>query len=188
MVSLSINGNQDRASILAFFNNQPFHTPPLALAMADIAVVRAFTNNNNITITTSNHPLPRTDIEKLFGMKGLSEGEQLGRIFLVMLMYCWASLPLMYLCSFFFSIPSGGFTKMIMVNIITGEWRAFVCFTGLISLGGLIHRTLFTRGQWGCVNGCVCVFTYLCITGCITAKLSVSCLLVHSCHISLSSD
>ncbi|XP_063839916.1 phospholipid-transporting ATPase ABCA3-like isoform X2 [Scylla paramamosain] len=198
MVSLSINGGQDRASILAFFNNQPFHTPPLALALADIAVVRAFTNNNNITITTSNHPLPRTDIEKLtqdqrqnlgfqigfnlafgmsflaasfvifliqersskakhlqfvsgvnfvtywlasaiwdyllfiipcclcllclalFGMKGLSEGEQLGRIFLVMLMYCWASLPLMYLCSFFFSIPSGGFTKMIMVNIITG--------------------------------------------------------------------
>ena len=72
MVSLSINGDQNRASILAFFNNQPFHTPPLALALADIAVVRAFTNNNNITITTSNHPLPRTDIEKVSEWRLLS--------------------------------------------------------------------------------------------------------------------
>lgn len=72
---------------------------------------------------------------QLFGMKGLSEGEQLSRIFLVLVMYCWASLPLMYLCSFMFSIPSGGFTKMIMVNIITGKywgkkkkWPAFFVF------------------------------------------------------------
>lgn len=59
-------------------------------------------------------------------MKGLSEGEQLARIFLVLVLYCWASLPLMYLCSFLFSIPSGGFTKMIMANIITGK-RPLLC-------------------------------------------------------------
>lgn len=198
MVSLSIEGNLDQVNILSRFNNQPFHTPPLALTVADNALVRAFTGIKNLTISTSNHPLPRTDIEKLtqdqrqnlgfqigfnlafgmsflaasfvifliqerstkakhlqfvsgvnfitywtasaiwdyvlfllpcalclmclalFGMKGLSEGEQLARIFLVLLLYCWASLPLMYLCSFLFSVPSGGFTKMIMANIITG--------------------------------------------------------------------
>ena len=65
MVSLGIKGSLEGTDILAFFNNQPFHTPPLALALADIAVVRAVTNNKNFTITTSNHPLPRTDIEKV---------------------------------------------------------------------------------------------------------------------------
>lgn len=65
MVSLSIDGDVERADILTRFNNQPFHTPPLALAIADIAVVRAFTGNKNLTISTSNHPLPRTDIEKV---------------------------------------------------------------------------------------------------------------------------
>lgn len=71
MVSLSINGGEDMTEILTRFNNQPFHTPPLALAIADMALVRAFTGNKNLSISTSNHPLPRTDIEKV--MEDLSQ-------------------------------------------------------------------------------------------------------------------
>ncbi|KAG0722165.1 ATP-binding cassette sub-family A member 17 [Chionoecetes opilio] len=78
IVSLSIEGDVDTADILAIFNNQPFHTPPLALALADTAVVRAVTANNNITITTSNHPLPRTDIEKLTMDQRQNLGFQIG--------------------------------------------------------------------------------------------------------------
>ncbi|KAK4312219.1 hypothetical protein Pmani_016341 [Petrolisthes manimaculis] len=202
MVGLQLLGvptiGQEGADILALFNNQPFHSPPLALSVADQAIVRAVTGNPNITLATSNHPLPRTDLEMLtqdqrqslgfqigfnlafgmsflaasfvifviqerstkakhlqfvsgvnlwtywtasaiwdyllfllpcclcllcltaFGMEGLSEWDQLGRIMLILMFYAWASLPLMYLFSFFFSVPSGGFTKMIIINIITG--------------------------------------------------------------------
>ncbi|XP_071520079.1 phospholipid-transporting ATPase ABCA3 [Panulirus ornatus] len=198
MVGFQMEGNRYGSYVLAFFNNQPFHTPPLALAIADTAVIHAVTGNNNITISTSNHPLPRTDIEKLtqdqrqnlgfqigfnlafgmsfltasfvifliqerstkakhlqfvsgvnfitywtasaiwdfilfmipcclcllclyiFGLKGLSEGEQLGRFMLIFIFYAWVTLPLMYLCSFFFRIPSAGFTRMIIINIISG--------------------------------------------------------------------
>ncbi|KAG7167085.1 ATP-binding cassette sub-family A member 3-like 1 [Homarus americanus] len=148
MVALQIEGVKYGAHILAMFNNQPFHTPPLALTIADTAVIRAVTGNKNITIATSNHPLPRTDIEKLtqdqrqnlgfqigfnlafgmsflaasflFGLKGLSEGEQLARIMLVFVHYAWVTLPLMYLCSFLFTVPSAGFTRMIIINIISG--------------------------------------------------------------------
>ncbi|KAK8753744.1 hypothetical protein OTU49_001413 [Cherax quadricarinatus] len=198
MVGLQIEGTEDGANILALFNNQPFHTPPLALTMADNAVLRVMTGKKNVTVSTVNHPLPRTDIEKLtqdqrqnlgfqigfnlafgmsflaasfvifviqehstkakhlqfvsgvnfvtywtasalwdfilfiipcclcllclflFGLKGLSEGEQLARILLIFVHYVWVTLPLMYLCSFFFTVPSAGFTRMIIINIISG--------------------------------------------------------------------
>nr|XP_045614978.1 phospholipid-transporting ATPase ABCA3-like isoform X2 [Procambarus clarkii] len=198
IVGLQIEGVKDGANILAIFNNQPFHTPPLALTIADRAVLKAMTGKRNISVSTANHPLPRTDIEKLtqdqrqnlgfqigfnlafgmsflaasfvifiiqehstkakhlqfvsgvnfitywtalalwdfilfmipcclcllclsvFGLKGLSEGEQLGRIMLIFVHYAWVTLPLMYLCSFFFSVPSAGFTRMIIINIISG--------------------------------------------------------------------
>lgn len=65
MVGVQIEGVKGGANILAHFNNQPFHTPPLALAIADTTLIRALTGNKKLTIATSNHPLPRTDIEKV---------------------------------------------------------------------------------------------------------------------------
>lgn len=65
MVGFQIQGDIGGADVLALFNNQPFHTPPMALAIADLALIHAVTKNSNITISTSNHPLPRTDIEKV---------------------------------------------------------------------------------------------------------------------------
>lgn len=72
-----MQGVKDGADILAYFNNQSFHTPPLALTMADTTLIRAMTGNENITITTSNHPLPRTDIEKVTKLSQSSTLSQL---------------------------------------------------------------------------------------------------------------
>ncbi|CAG7726830.1 unnamed protein product, partial [Allacma fusca] len=44
----------------------------------------------------------------------------LGNLFLLLLFYGWAIIPLMYLFSFRFTIPSTGFTRMIMFNVISG--------------------------------------------------------------------
>lgn len=67
MVGLQLVGvhavGKEGADLLAYFNNQPFHSPPLALSVADQAIVQALTANPNITVATANHPLPRTDLE-----------------------------------------------------------------------------------------------------------------------------
>lgn len=89
MVSLSLEGNLDQVDILSRFNNQPFHTPPLALTVADNALVRAFTGIKNLTIKTSNHPLPRTDIEKVrVGECGPDAAKAKVSVLLISLQYC----------------------------------------------------------------------------------------------------
>ncbi|XP_002739960.1 phospholipid-transporting ATPase ABCA3-like [Saccoglossus kowalevskii] len=49
-----------------------------------------------------------------------SGGGRLGYIFLLMVLYGWAIIPLMYLFAFLFSVPSTGFVRMTIFNIITG--------------------------------------------------------------------
>ncbi|XP_076053842.1 phospholipid-transporting ATPase ABCA3-like isoform X2 [Oratosquilla oratoria] len=198
MVAVQLTGDSYGLTATTFFNNQPFHTPPIALGIVDLAIVRSTTGNPNLTITTINHPLPRTDTDKLtqdsrqnlgfqigfnlaFGMSflaasfvlflvkehvgkskhlqfvsgvhfatywasaalwdfinfmipcaliiiclkiygedGLSEPDQLGRMAMILALYAWVTLPLMYLFSFLFNIPSSGFTRMTMFNIFTG--------------------------------------------------------------------
>lgn len=66
MVSMKMIGDEYGAHIVTFFNSQPFHTPPLALNVMDLAISRAVTGKSNLMIRTSNHPLPRTDVEKVW--------------------------------------------------------------------------------------------------------------------------
>ncbi|CAL4148549.1 unnamed protein product, partial [Meganyctiphanes norvegica] len=199
MVAISISGDSaDNTEAMLYFNSQPFHVTPLAVNVLDTAIVRVATGKPDLTISTTNHPLPRTDTDKLtqdsrqnlgfqigfnlafgmsflaasfvlflvqersskakhlqfvsgvnfanywsatalwdfivhmvpvslcilclylFGHEGLSEGSQLQYFMLVLVLYAWATLPLMYLASFCFTIPSTGFTKMTIINIITG--------------------------------------------------------------------
>lgn len=43
-------------------------------------------------------------------------------LLILLVSYGLAVIPLMYLWSFAFTIPSTGFTRMIMFNIFTGKW------------------------------------------------------------------
>jgi len=56
-----------------------------------------------------------------FNVPGLASADQFGRIFLLFLLFTWATLPLMYLFSFLFATPSGGFTKTVLLNLILGK-------------------------------------------------------------------
>lgn len=78
MVSMKMIGDEYGAHIVTFFNSQPFHTPPLALNVMDLAISRAVTGKSNLMIRTSNHPLPRTDVEKLTQDSRQSLGFQIG--------------------------------------------------------------------------------------------------------------
>lgn len=48
----------DSVSVIAHFNNQPFHTAPLTLNLMTNALLRFFSNSSS-SITVINHPLPR---------------------------------------------------------------------------------------------------------------------------------
>lgn len=52
----SVNGTE---SIIAWFNNQPFHTAPLTLNLVHNAIVRAFLGNDH-SIRVINKPIPFT--------------------------------------------------------------------------------------------------------------------------------
>ncbi|XP_023714575.1 ATP-binding cassette sub-family A member 3 isoform X4 [Cryptotermes secundus] len=55
-----------------------------------------------------------------FREDGFRTGAELGRIFVVMICFSWSLLPATYLLSFIFSIPLTGFTRMTMINVVTG--------------------------------------------------------------------
>lgn len=55
-----------------------------------------------------------------FQTEDFKTAKMLGYFFLVLLLYGWAVLPLMYLFSFLFVIPSSGYTRMTFFNFLTG--------------------------------------------------------------------
>lgn len=55
-----------------------------------------------------------------FQEPGFDTAEHLGRMFCIFIFFGWAMLPLMYLSSFLFTIPSSGYTRMTMFNIFLG--------------------------------------------------------------------
>ena len=55
-------------NVTAWFNNQAYHSIAVSLAAADAAILRN-TLGTNYTLTTMNHPLPRTAEEKLDDLK-----------------------------------------------------------------------------------------------------------------------
>ena len=65
MAAIEMVGDRLGADLVCYFNNQPFHSPPVGLGLANLAIVRATTMNNAVNINTYNHPLPRTDTEKV---------------------------------------------------------------------------------------------------------------------------
>ncbi|GAB6031180.1 ATP-binding cassette sub- A member 3 [Chamberlinius hualienensis] len=50
---------------IAEFNNQPFHTPAIALNFLDISLLRYTTGINDLSLTVINHPLPDTYTEEV---------------------------------------------------------------------------------------------------------------------------
>lgn len=63
-----------------------------------------------------------------FQEEGWRTFSELGRILVILVIFTWAVLPLTYLLSFWFSIPSTGFTRMSMLNILTGVIAFMVVF------------------------------------------------------------
>jgi ATP-binding cassette subfamily A (ABC1) protein 3 len=57
-----------------------------------------------------------------FQSEDFKSAEMLGNVFFLLLMYGWGVIPLMYLFSFAFTIPSSGFTRMVLFNIFTGTY------------------------------------------------------------------
>ena len=57
-----------------------------------------------------------------FRLETLETFEIFGLVFLLLLLHGWAVIPLMYLCSFLFSSPSSGYTRMAIINVVTGEF------------------------------------------------------------------
>ena len=47
--------------------------------------------------------------------------EELGRVFLILIVFGFAALPLTHLFSFLFEVPSTGYTKMMLLNIFSGS-------------------------------------------------------------------
>ncbi|XP_053679934.1 phospholipid-transporting ATPase ABCA3-like [Anopheles nili] len=55
-----------------------------------------------------------------FQEEGWSSFEELGRVFLVLIVFGIAFLPISYLFSFWFEVPATGFVKMMILNIFSG--------------------------------------------------------------------
>ncbi|KAB0796441.1 hypothetical protein PPYR_10502 [Photinus pyralis] len=185
-------------SITAWFNNEPYHSPPLALQLVMNSILHKEVGNNHY-IQFYNHPLEFTINTKLmdlgrgrnmgfqiafnigfsmafvssfyvmfyvrervckakhlqfvsgvnvlsfwgpsflcdlitfiftsvcviltlliFQEEGFSTAAELGRTFSILLYFGFSMLPMMYLASYLFDIPSTGYTRMTLVNIFTG--------------------------------------------------------------------
>ncbi|EFA12132.2 ATP-binding cassette sub-family A member 3-like Protein [Tribolium castaneum] len=186
-------------TITAWFNNRPYHSPPLALGLV-LNVVYKHLAGQNRSIKWANHPLPFTADSKMaqlskgqsmgfqvafnitFGMAfvsgfyvlfcvkerickakhlqfmagvnvyifwltcficdlltfvitiiaviatlayfqedGFRSTEDLARMFLILFFFGFAMLPMMYLASLLFNVPSTGYTRMTLFCIFTGS-------------------------------------------------------------------
>lgn len=65
LIAADFTNKSDETSATAFFNNQGFHTPGITLNALDTAIMKYATNNSEVTISTVNHPLPRTVKEQV---------------------------------------------------------------------------------------------------------------------------
>jgi len=60
-------------------------------------------------------------LQVLFAISRVDEfTSRWGVVLLIFALYCWASLPLTYLFSFLFSVPSTALVRITIFNIITG--------------------------------------------------------------------
>lgn len=69
MTSVEVVGVEGGKTFLSvLYNGKPFHVPPAALNLVDAAIARVHTGNTRLSLTTVNHPLPRTDTDKVISM------------------------------------------------------------------------------------------------------------------------
>jgi len=54
----------DEERITAYFNNQPYHGPPLALSMVHNAILKSY-KGDDYGILVVNHPLPYQGVDKV---------------------------------------------------------------------------------------------------------------------------
>ena len=84
MIAASFSSSRDAdergASLLAYFNNEAYHTPAISLAYIGNAILHHFTDTKHV-IEATNHPLPR-DVEK----KASDEIQTAGMVALVIAM------------------------------------------------------------------------------------------------------
>ncbi|KAK3091888.1 hypothetical protein FSP39_023469 [Pinctada imbricata] len=59
------NSTTKKMKSKAFFNNQAYHSSPISMAALANGVFKYLTNNSRYTLTAINHPLPRTDKQKI---------------------------------------------------------------------------------------------------------------------------
>lgn len=55
-------------------------------------------------------------------------GERLGYVAMILVLYGWAIIPLMYIFSFMFVVPTTAFTRMTILNVCTGQAALLVIF------------------------------------------------------------
>lgn len=65
----------------------------------------------------------------LFQEEGFATFPELGRILLLLLVFGLSMLPINYIMSLAFTVPSSGFTKMAMINLFTGISLFITVFT-----------------------------------------------------------
>lgn len=62
---VGLKATENDKTLKGFFNNQPLHTPPLALNLITNAILRQVTDNDKYTISVENHPLPFTSTDRV---------------------------------------------------------------------------------------------------------------------------
>lgn len=71
--------NASHSTLIGYFNNQPFHTPPVALNFMSNAILRNIVGKSDLTINVANHPLPFTPTDELNDIgSAQSDGFQIG--------------------------------------------------------------------------------------------------------------
>uniref|UniRef100_A0A8W7P6N4 ABC transporter domain-containing protein n=1 Tax=Anopheles coluzzii TaxID=1518534 RepID=A0A8W7P6N4_ANOCL len=81
-----------------------------------------------------------------FQEDGWSSFEELGRVFLVLIVFGIAFLPVTYLFSFWFEVPATGFVKMMIVNIFSGT--IFFTAVFLLKFDGFDLKDVANGLEW----------------------------------------
>eukprot|EP00124_Ichthyophonus_hoferi_P000157 Ihof_evm21s5 gene=Ihof_evmTU21s5 len=63
-----------------------------------------------------------------FGTNAYTDGGRMGIVFLLLVLFSWASIPLVYLLSRFANVPATGFSLIIIYNLVTGLGTVIAVF------------------------------------------------------------
>ncbi|GJQ88081.1 hypothetical protein Trydic_g13093 [Trypoxylus dichotomus] len=219
-----IGASFEENSIISWFNNEPYHSPPITLQYSMNAILQSHMSSN-YHIQFTNHPLPRSTETRVrqistgqtlgfqiafnlafcmafvtpfyvlfyirervnkskhlqfvsgakvsafwlanilwdfitflvtiactiitlacFQEDGFSTPLELGRVCVVLLLFAIAILPITYLASFLFTVPSSGYTKLSLIKIFLGS--ALFMIVQILSFEGLELRDVANILHW----------------------------------------